>query len=344
MIKRLTYKESGVNISEADRFVKAISPIAKKTFSANVLKDIGFFGAFYKLDIGNIKQPVLVSSTDGVGTKLKIAFMMDKHDTVGIDLVAMCVNDIITCGAKPMFFLDYFATGKLNYKKAIEVFKGIAKGCREAECSLIGGETAEMPGFYKKEEYDLSGFVVGIVEKSKIIDGSSINEGDVVLGCLSNGLHSNGYSLVRRLFFDIKKMNVYTYISEIRSKLGNELLKPTRIYVKAFNELNKKIKIKGMAHITGGGIPGNLSRILPKGLNATINLDSWKIPKIFKYIEKLGNISTDEMFRTFNMGIGFIFVVEEKDIERALLILKACKYDSQVIGVIKKGGNGVKFI
>jgi len=344
MFGKLTYKKSGVNIGESDKFVKSIMPIARKTFNSRVLKDIGFFSAFYKLNVKDFKEPVLVSSTDGVGTKLKIAFMMDKHDTVGIDLVAMCVNDIITCGAKPLFFLDYFATGRLNYSKAMKVIKGIVKGCQEAGCSLIGGETAEMPGFYHEDEYDLSGFAVGIVEKKGIIDGSSIKQGDVIIGCLSNGLHSNGFSLVRKLFFEMEKMDVRMFVPEIGSELGHELLKPTRLYVKALNALKEEIKIKGMANITGGGIPGNLPRILSDGLYANISLSSWEIPPIFNYIKKIGKISDKEMFKTFNMGVGFIFIISEKDAIKALSTLKACGYDSNIIGIVKKGGNGVRFI
>src|SRR4030043_1083958 len=246
MGSKLTYKKSGVDINEGERFVRLISPIAKKTFRPEVLTDIGLFSALFKLDLTKYKEPVLVSGTDGVGTKLKIAFMMDKHDTVGIDLVAMCVNDILTTGAEPLFFLDYLATGKLNSVIAAKVIEGIVKGCEEAGCSLIGGETAEMPGFYHEGEYDVDGFSVGIVEKGKIINGSRIREGDAIIGLASNGLHSNGYSLVRTLFFDIKKMDTDKYIPEIGNKIGTELLRPTKIYVKAFLALRDNIEIKGM--------------------------------------------------------------------------------------------------
>ncbi len=269
MSSKLTYKKSGVDIDEGEKFVSLISPMAKKTFRPEVMTEIGLFSALFKLDMTKYKEPVLVSSTDGVGTKLKIAFMMDKHDTIGTDLVAMCVNDILTTGADPLFFLDYLATGKLNSVTASKVIEGIVKGCKEAGCSLIGGETAEMPGFYHEEEYDIAGFSVGIVEKEKIINGMDIREGDAIIGLASNGLHSNGYSLVRKLFFDKEKMRVDTYIPELGNKLGMELLRPTKIYVKAFMALRDNVEIKGMAHITGGGIPGNLPRILPKNYLCT---------------------------------------------------------------------------
>ncbi|MCI0468639.1 MAG: phosphoribosylformylglycinamidine cyclo-ligase, partial [Nitrospirae bacterium] len=265
-MERLTYKKAGVDIDEGERFVRLIAPLAKKTFGRGVMTDIGSFGALFRLDIKKYKEPVLVSGTDGVGTKLKIAFMMDRHDTIGIDLVAMCVNDILTLGAEPLFFLDYFAAGRLNSKKHSLVVKGIAAGCIEAGCSLIGGETAEMPGFYQPEEYDLAGFAVGVADRKGIVDGSKIKEGDAIIGVASSGLHSNGYSLARRVFFDKLKYKPDKHISELGSTIGNELLMPTRIYAKTVNALKKEIKIKGMAHITGGGIPGNLPRILRNGL------------------------------------------------------------------------------
>src|SRR4030065_1235339 len=269
-MSKLSYKTAGVDVAEGDRYVRLISPIVKKTFRPEVMTEIGSFSALFKLDITKYREPVLVSGTDGVGTKLKIAFLMDRHDTVGIDLVAMCVNDILTSGAEPLFFLDYFATGKLRPEKAAEVVKGIAGGCIESGCSLVGGETAEMPGFYGKGEYDLSGFAVGIVEKAKIINGKSIKDGDAVIGISSSGLHSNGYSLVREVFFKLKRMSVKKFIPQLGCSLGDELLRPTRIYVKAFNALKRNVEIKGMAHITGGGIDGNLPRIFPKGIGAVI--------------------------------------------------------------------------
>ena len=307
--KKLTYKKAGVDIDEGDRFVDLIGPLVKKTFRPEVMTDIGSFGALFRIS-KKYKTPVLVSGTDGVGTKLKVAFMIDRHDTVGIDLVAMCVNDILTSGADPLFFLDYFATGKLRPEKAAEVVKGIASGCIEAGCSLIGGETAEMPGFYSRGEYDLSGFAVGVVEKSKIIDGSQIKDGDAIIGLSSSGLHSNGYSLVRKVFFDLKKMSVRKYIPELGCTLGEELLRPTRIYVKAFNALKNRVEIKGMAHITGGGIDGNLPRVFPKGTGAVLIKDSWPTHPIFEVIRNRGNVPDADMKRTFNMGIGYIVVVD----------------------------------
>jgi len=269
--------------------------------------------------------------------------MMDRHDTVGIDLVAMCVNDILTSGAEPLFFLDYFATGKLRSEKASDVIKGIVKGCKEAGCSLIGGETAEMPGFYTNDEYDLSGFAVGIVDKNKIIDGSSIKEGDAIIGIASNGLHSNGYSLVRRLFFDLKKTDVHKYIPDLKSTLGKELLRPTRIYVKAFMGLKDKLKIKGMAHITGGGISGNLPRILPKGLSANVRSDSWPVPKIFTLIKQMGSVPEEDMRKTFNMGIGYVMVTSKGAAKDAVVLLKKSGYAPFLIGNIEKGGKGVRY-
>ncbi|MBF0556340.1 MAG: phosphoribosylformylglycinamidine cyclo-ligase, partial [Nitrospirae bacterium] len=304
----LTYKDSGVDIDKADMFIKDISPLIKKTFRKEVLTDIGSFSALFKLDLNKFTDPVLVSGTDGVGTKLKIAFMAGKHDTIGIDLVAMCVNDVLTSGAEPLFFLDYLAVSALAPLTAREIIKGIAAGCMEAGCALIGGETAEMPGFYSNGEYDVAGFCVGAVNRPDIIDGSSIVEGDVVIGLASSGLHSNGYSLARKLFFEIEGHTHSTYIPELGKTIGEELLTPTKIYVKSVFSLKKELKIKGMAHITGGGITGNLPRILPVGLGAFINKNSWEAPKIFGLIRDKDLIGEDEMFKTFNMGIGYTIV------------------------------------
>lgn len=343
MMKKLTYKQAGVDIDEGEKFVRLISPMVKQTFRPEVMIDIGSFSSLFRLDVKKYKKPVLVSGTDGVGTKLKVAFMMDRHDTVGIDLVAMCVNDILTSGAEPLFFLDYFATSRLMSKKASKVIKGIVKGCKEAGCSLIGGETAEMPGFYAEDEYDLSGFAVGVVDRDMIIDGSKIKEGDAIIGIASNGLHSNGYSLVRRLFFDFKKMDVNTYMPEIGSSLGEELLKPTRIYVRAFTALKDRLKIKGMAHITGGGIPGNLTRILPKGVHAKIKDGSWPVTQIFRIIRKMGNVPEEDMRKTFNMGIGYVMVVSRSSARDAVSLLKKLGYPAFIIGSIEKGGKGVRY-
>lgn len=343
-MKSLTYKEAGVSIDEGERFVSLLTPLVRKTFRKEVITDIGSFGALFKLDLTKYREPVLVSGADGVGTKLKIAFMADRHETVGIDLVAMSVNDILTSGAEPLFFLDYFATGRLVPEKAVKVIQGIVEGCKEAGCSLIGGETAEMPGFYTNEEYDLAGFAVGIVEKSDIIDGSAIKSGDVIIGITSNGLHSNGYSLVRKVFLELKKMNLSDYIPELGKTLGDELLRPTRIYVKAIECLKgDKIPIKGLAHITGGGITGNLPRILPDGLSAVINLGAWPVQPIFKLIEEMGKVPIEDMRRTFNMGIGYVVIISEEYAETALSSLKKKGYDSYIIGRIETGKREVRY-
>ncbi len=341
--KRITYKKAGVDIDEGDKFVDLIGPLVKKTFRPGVMTDIGLFGALFSLDIRKYRKPVLVSGTDGVGTKLKIAFMTGKHDTVGIDLVAMSVNDILTSGAEPLFFLDYFATSRLKSEKAADVIKGIAIGCREAGCALVGGETAEMPGFYEKGEYDLSGFAVGVVDKDRIIDGKRIRKGDAVIGLASNGVHSNGYSLVRKIFFDYKKMKVTKYIPEFGRTLGEELLRPTKIYVNAYYRLNKIIKVKGMAHITGGGIPGNLPRVIPRGLGAVLNDRAWQVPPVFSVMQQLGNVPEDDMKRTFNMGIGFVMIVDSGDADMTMNLLKKAGYDAYHIGRIEKGVKGVQY-
>ncbi|HBT50064.1 MAG TPA: phosphoribosylformylglycinamidine cyclo-ligase [Caldanaerobacter subterraneus] len=334
----MKYKDAGVNIDEGNKFVKMIKPFAEKTIKEGVLEGIGGFAALY--EIKNYKNPVLVSSTDGVGTKLKIAFMMDKHDTVGIDLVAMCVNDVIVVGAKPLFFLDYFATGKLESKKAIQVIKGVAEGCEIAGCALIGGETAELPGFYKEGEYDLAGFCVGIVEKEEIIDTSSMVIGDVVIGLSSSGLHSNGYSLVRKVFFEKNNFSIEDYVPDIGKTLGEVLLTPTKIYVKSV-EVLKGLKIKGMAHITGGGFIENIPRILRKGVSARIYKGSWEVPIIFDMIKRLGEIEEKEMYRTFNMGIGMVVIIDKEEVEKALKRLKEVGETAFVIGEIVEGEGGV---
>lgn len=345
MLKGLTYRDAGVSIEEGDRFVNLIAPLARKTFRREVITDIGSFGALFKLDINRYREPVLVSSTDGVGTKLKIAFMADRHETVGIDLVAMSVNDILTSGAEPLFFLDYFATGRLLPEKAVRVIEGIVEGCKEAGCSLIGGETAEMPGFYINEEYDLAGFAVGIVERQDIIDGSEIAAGDAIIGIASNGLHSNGYSLVRKVFFNLNKMSLSDYVPELNMTLGDELLRSTRIYVKAVTCLKEnRIPIKGLAHITGGGITGNLPRILPDGLCAVIKIDSWPVQPVFRLIEDMGKVPHNDMRRTFNMGIGYIIIVSDEYAGTVISSLKEKGYDSYMIGKIEKGKREVRYV
>jgi phosphoribosylformylglycinamidine cyclo-ligase len=340
----ITYKKSGVDIDEGDRFVDLIGPLVKKTYRAEVLTGIGLFGALVKVDTKKFKKPVLVSGTDGVGTKLKIAFMTDKHDTVGIDLVAMCVNDILTSGAEPLFFLDYFATGRLKPEKASEVIKGITVGCRQSGCALVGGETAEMPGFYAKGEYDLSGFAVGVVDQDRIINGSKIRKGDAVIGLASSGIHSNGYSLVRKIFFDHKKMSVKKFIPECSRTLGEELLSPTRIYVKAYHAVKSAVKVKGMAHITGGGIPGNLPRVFPKGFGAVVEQRSWPLPPIFSVMQRLGSVPAEDMNRTFNMGIGFAMIVDKAEADKTTALLKKAGYKAYHIGRIEKEVEGVRYV
>jgi len=339
----LTYKKAGVDITKGNKLVEIIKPLARSTFRKEVIADIGSFGAFFKLESSKYKNPVIVSSTDGVGTKLKLAFMMNKHTTVGIDLVAMCVNDILTSGAEPLFFLDYFATGRLSTKTASDVIRGIAEGCKKAGCSLIGGETAEMPGLYNEGEYDLAGFSVGIVEKHKIIDGSGIKNDDIVIGLSSSGLHSNGYSLARKLLFDIKKYSVNKKIQGLDRTIGEELLKPTRIYVRGILNVLKTFKIKGMAHITGGGITENLPRIIPEGLGVVINKNSLPVHRIFEIIQSQGKISDKEMYKTFNMGIGFIVVAGKSDAPYIIKKLNSLGEKTFSIGNIQEGHRGVLY-
>jgi phosphoribosylformylglycinamidine cyclo-ligase len=343
-MSELTYRKSGVDIGEGERFVRLIAPKVKETFGPEVLTDIGSFGALFRLDTGTYREPVLVSGTDGVGTKLKVAFKAGRHDTVGIDLVAMCVNDILTSGADPLFFLDYFATGKLRAEDAAKVVEGIVRGCQEAGCALVGGETAEMPGFYSDDEYDLSGFAVGVVDRRAIIDGSGLREGDAVIGLSSSGLHSNGYSLVRKLFFEQEKMDCSAQVPELGTSLCDELLKPTRIYVKAFQSLREEVEVKAMAHISGGGLSGNLPRVLPGGVRAEIERGAWPEQPIFTLIRKLGSVPDEDMEKTFNMGIGFIIVVDRKNVEKTLDILGENGYDSNVIGRLTQGDGGLTYV
>lgn len=329
----LTYKKSGVDIEAGYEVVRQAKSLAKTTFDGNVLSKIGGFGAAYSL--AGYKNPLLVSGADGVGTKLKIAFMLDKHDTVGIDLVAMNVDDVVTCGAKPLFFLDYIATGKIKPSVTKQVLKGIAKGCKLAGCALIGGETAEMPDFYAAGEYDLAGFCVGAVEKKNYINGSKIKKGDILIGIASSGLHSNGYSLARKVFFDKVKMKISKRLSDLGMTVGEALLTPTKIYARAIVKLLKKVKVKGLAHITGGGFGENIARVLPnKKLDFTIEKGAWPVLPIFNIIQDLGKISDAEMFKTFNMGIGMVLVVAKKDVARTIRILKAAKEKACVIGQI----------
>ena len=316
MSENSTYKAAGVDIEAGDETVKRIKGFAKSTFNKNVLSDIGLFGAFYQPDLVGLKEPVLVSSVDGVGTKLKIAFAADKHDTVGQDLVNHCVNDISVCGAKPLFFLDYLAFGKLNPDRAAKIIEGFSIACRENECALIGGETAEMPGLYAEDEYDMSGTIVGIVDKSGVIDGSTIKKGDVLIGFSSNGLHTNGYSLARKVL--LPKFKISEKIDELGSTLGDELLRVHKSYLKLITHLNKNMRVKGISHITGGGIIGNTKRVLPEGLRLDIKWDEWEMPAVFRLIQQTGKISLEEMRNVFNLGIGLIAVVSPDDESRII--------------------------
>ncbi len=333
MEKRL-YRESGVDLEKANELVKRIQPLVRSTFHSGVITDIGGFGGLYSVNCQELKNPVLVSSTDGVGTKLKIAFWADTHHTVGIDLVAMCVNDIVVQGAKPLFFLDYLAMGRLDLDRIEKIISGIVAGCKEANCSLIGGETAEMPDFYRAEEYDLAGFGVGLVDNSSIIDGASIRPGFQVIGLASSGLHSNGYSLVRRIVFDQLNLPPDHVIPECGRSVAEELLEPTRIYVEPVLKTLRQHRIAGMAHITGGGFWDNIPRILPRACQAVIHRGTWEVPPIFGFLQKSGGISEDEMFHVFNNGIGFILVVEPRTTQEVLQFLSATGQKAFAIGEI----------
>jgi len=335
-VKKISYKDAGVDIGKGDSFVQAIKPMVESTFRPDVVTGLGGFAGCVSLSLERYKKPILVSSTDGVGTKLKIAFMMDRHDTIGIDLVAMCVNDIVLTGARPLFLLDYLATSQLDPARGKAVVEGIVKGCLEAECSLIGGETAEMPGFYKKGEYDLAGFAVGIVENAELIDGTRVTVGDKVIGIASSGLHSNGFSLVRKVLLDHHKMNLKKQVEEIGEILGEELLRPTRIYVKTVLNLVRDFSIGGIAHITGGGITENIPRVIPKGCRANIHRGTWDVPLIFPFLKERGKISEEEMFRTFNNGIGMILIVKPKDLEDILGRLRSLGEKAFAIGEIER--------
>ena len=331
MAKGMSYKDAGVNINEGNRAVSLMKDAVSSTWRPEVLTELGGFGGLFQLDVNKYQQPVLVSGTDGVGTKLKIAFAMDKHDTIGIDAVAMCVNDILVQGAEPLFFLDYVALGKLIPEQVADVVKGIAFGCKQAGCALIGGETAEMPGFYAKGEYDIAGFAVGVVDKEKIIDGQGIRSGDVIIGLSSSGLHSNGYSLARKVLLGENYENLKKYDEKLGTTLGEEMLKPTKIYVQEVLPLIEQQSVKGMAHITGGGLVENVPRVLPKNLKAEFNWGSWPVPAIFQLIQSQGNVPEAEMYRTFNMGIGFVLIAPQEEAEA---IISQCSEDAYVIGKV----------
>ena len=330
-----TYKDAGVDIDAGNTFVKLIKPLVKATSRPEVIADIGGFGGLFSLNTNKYKNPVLVSGTDGVGTKLKLAFMADRHDTVGIDLVAMCVNDIVVQGAEPLFFLDYLATGKLQPEKAALIVKGISEGCIMAGCALIGGETAEMPGFYADGEYDLAGFTVGVVERDNIIDGSTITVGNKLIGVASTGLHSNGYSLARKVIFDTMGLTIDSTLPGLGT-VADELLTPTRIYVKSILNLRRDFRINGVAHITGGGLLENVPRVLPNGCKAVIRKNSWEIPPLFTLLKDAGNIDEAELFRTFNCGIGMVLAVPEAESEEVLIRLSGLNEKAFVIGEVVK--------
>lgn len=327
-----SYKSAGVDIDAGDKTVDKIKDHAKSTFNKNVLSGIGHFGAFYQLDLKNYNEPVLVSSVDGVGTKLKVAFMMDKHDTVGQDLVNHCVNDIAVCGAKPLYFMDYLAFGKLVPEKAEQIIKGFSIACRENDIALIGGETAEMPGIYEESDYDISGTIVGVVEKSKIIDGSKVKSGDFVFGFNSTGLHTNGYSLARNVLFE--KFSVNDKHELIENEVGEELLSIHKSYLKLIQHLNENIEVAAFSHITGGGIIGNTKRVVPNDLKISIDWNSWNIPGIFKLIQETGNIEEEEMRKVFNLGIGLIAVVSKENSEELIKLSSELGEPATQIGEI----------
>jgi len=338
----MEYKEAGVDIEAGNRLVELIKPLAKSTAIPGVVTELGGFSGLFAPNWKEFHDPILVACTDGVGTKLKVAFMAERHDTVGIDLVAMNVNDLLTVGAKPLFFLDYLATGKLEEETALEVIKGIAQGCKEAGCALLGGETAEMPDFYPPGEYDLAGFAVGIVDRLALIDGSNIREGDLVIGLASSGLHSNGYSLVRKVIFEKAGLTIHSPLPWGK-RVVQELLEPTRIYVTAVESLKEKgITLKGLAHITGGGLIENPPRILPQELAMELDPSRWEIPPIFPFLQEKGEISNNEMFRTFNMGIGLVVVVPPQEGSTTLEVLTKAGYRAWNIGKIIQGEREVK--
>ena len=341
------YREAGVDLDKANELVQRIRPLVRSTYRGGVITDIGGFGGLFSLNLQDVKNPVLVSSTDGVGTKLKIASMVNRHDTVGIDLVAMCVNDIVVQGARPLFFLDYLAMGRIELDLVEKLVDGIATGCKRAGCSLIGGETAEMPGFYNENEYDMAGFAVGLVDNSQIIDGSTIRVGHRIIGLASSGLHSNGYSLARRIVFDKLGLKADSFVPELNRTIGDELLEPTRIYVETVLSLLRKYRVHGMAHITGGGFYDNISRILPGACKAVIRNGTWSVPPIFGFLQEKGGVSPLEMRHVFNYGIGFIVVVEASEADEVVSFLSAANAGAHIIGDIvprEPGGGAVEVL
>lgn len=341
----MDYKQSGVDIDAGNEFVRRIRSLAQRTFTPGVLSDIGSFGGLFALDRAGIDDPVLVASADGVGTKLRVAFMAGVHDTIGLDLVNHCVNDILVQGARPLFFLDYLATGRLDPGVAVKIVEGLARGCRENGCALLGGETAEMPGFYADGEYDVAGFIVGAVPRARLIDGKSIRAGDILIGLPSAGLHTNGYSLARRVAFDTAGLRVSSVVPELGQSIGEVLLQPHRSYLNVVAPLVDARVVKGMAHITGGGITDNLPRILPDGLHARVDRSTWRVPEVFEWLRRTGNVPLEDMFRTFNMGVGLIMVCDASDEARALELLeRAGEAEPWRIGEIRAGGSGVRYV
>ncbi|SHK29208.1 phosphoribosylformylglycinamidine cyclo-ligase [Desulforamulus aeronauticus] len=340
----LTYASAGVDIEAGNRAVSLMKQAVRSTFRPGVLTDLGGFGGLFALDTKKYQEPVLVSGTDGVGTKLRVAQLTGRHNTIGIDAVAMCVNDILVQGAEPLFFLDYLAVGKLVPERVADIVAGVAEGCRQAGCALIGGETAEMPGFYGEEEYDIAGFAVGVVDRQKIIDGSTIGAGDVVIGLPSSGLHSNGYSLARKALLEVAGYEIATFVEALGCTVGEELISPTRIYVKAMLPLLGKYTVKGMAHITGGGLTENIPRVLPKGVKVVLNRDAWPVLPIFQLIQQIGQVDEAEMLRTFNMGIGMVLVVPALEAENILQELASQGERAYLIGKVVAGSPGVEYI
>ena len=339
----VTYADAGVDIDRANRTKKRIKYLAHKTFTRSVLSDIGGFGGLFAVDKQKWVDPILVSSVDGVGTKLRIAFEMDVHHTIGADLVNHCVNDIAVQGATPLFFMDYLATGKLEPEIAEKVVEGLAEACKHNGCALIGGETAEMPGFYADGEYDLAGFIVGAVERERVINGKTVEVGDVILGLASNGLHTNGYSLARKLLFEVGKYTLDSYVNELKGKVGNELLRTHKSYWSAIKRLVDGECVSAMAHVTGGGITENLPRVLPRGVAAVIEMGSWQVPPIFEHLQQLGNVPQEEMLRTFNMGIGMLLVVPSKKFKKAQTVLERAGEKAFTVGRIVKGDRKVMY-
>lgn len=339
--KGLTYSDSGVSIEKADQAKARISKLAESTFNSSVVSGIGSFGGLFRPDLSGYSDPVLVSSADGVGTKLKLAFMTGRHNTVGVDLVSHCTDDILVMGAEPLFFLDYIATGVLDPSVVGDIVEGLARGCREAGCVLIGGETAEMPDFYQPGEYDLAGFIVGIADSSRLLQPDMVREGDVLIGLPSTGLHTNGYSLARRLFFEELRMKADTWVKEFGKSVGEELLTPHKNYLPSIRPLLSTGFLHGMAHITGGGIPGNLNRVLPGDLDAVVDRSSWQVPPIFEFIREQGEIELPEMFRAFNMGIGMILIAGKSTEEQVQAMLRSGGESPVVLGQVVKGSGKV---